>query len=164
MADSVQGSVSMSGRPVNPNTPQRTSRKRPADFTGMQKQKLEAAHAEELKIRQQELGLAMAEKSVADANRVVDYTGHVDPAVEDIDMNPVEVLSPEVYIRVNYPIEDMTFGRDVFLPGDKDHPLGLDATEPYIGSLKFYSFEEGVQYKVRRELAEHLDAKNYLWH
>lgn len=164
MADSVQGSMSMSGRPVNPNTPQRTSRKRPADFTGMQKQQLEADHAAELKLRQQELGLAMEAQAAENANRVVDYTGHVEPRVEDIDMNPVQVLDPIVRIRVNYPIEDMTFGRDVFLPGDKDHPLGENAEEPYIGSLRFYSFEEGVEYKVKRELAEHLDAKHYLWH
>lgn len=140
----------------------RTTRKRPADYTGQLKEAQEAQHLDELENRQAEIGLANAVKAAANQSEI-DYTGHQVHEAELV-AQAVEVLSPEVSIRVNYPIEDMTFGREVYPVGDPQHPLGESATEPYVGALRTYTFEEGRSYRVSRDLAEHLDKKGYLWH
>jgi hypothetical protein len=143
---------------------QRSTAKRPADFTGMRKQQLEAEHAAELKETAKSVGLAAENRAREISEMEVDYTGLQSPDIQEISPQPVAVKDPYTSIRVNYPIEDMTFGRDVYLPGDKEHPLGADATEPWVGGLKSYTFEEGISYRVPRALADYLDAKGYIWH
>lgn len=162
MTDSVQGSLSMTGRAVNPNSPQRTRGKAPADFTGKQMQKLQREKADELAKRAEEIGLAQQAQFDAEPEEI-DYTGHA-PLESEVEIQPVQVMEEEVWIRVNYPIQDMTWGRDVYYPGDDQHPLGKDATEPYVGPLRMFSFEEGKRYKVKKSLADYLDSKDYLWH
>lgn len=136
--------------PPNQNSPRNTTRKRPADLTGIRKQELEKEHAEELAESNKRMALVNAQK-VVELDQVHEF-------------GETRVNEPTTTIRVNYPIEDMTFGREVFLPGDADHPQGPDATDPYVGALRNWTFEEGQRYTVPTELAEHLDAKGYLWH
>jgi hypothetical protein len=141
---------------AGPGPNSRTSRKRPADFTGKLMQQQQVEQSEQLKLREKELGLANAVAS-QELLEEIDYTGRQTP--DQLDTRPVEVLDPDVSIRVNYPIEDMTFGREIISPGDPENGI-----PPVIGNLKSYSFEEGRPYKVPRAVAEHLDAKGYLWH
>lgn len=136
---------------AGPGPRARTSHKRPADLTGMRKQELEKEHAAELEESSKRMALVNAQK--------VQLLDEVHSAGD------IRVNEPTTTIRVNYPIEDMTFGREVFQAGDEDNPMGgLDSTEPYVGALRQWTFEEGQKYTVPTELAEHLDAKGYLWH
>jgi hypothetical protein len=143
--------------PTATNAPnQRTSRKRPADLTGKLMQQQQADHAVELETRAKELGLANEARS-EELKEEIDLTGRQTP--DDVEVMPVEVKHRNVSIRVNYPIEDMTFGREIISYGDPENGV-----PPVIGNLKSYTFEEGRNYLVPHEVAEHLDAKGYLWH
>lgn len=146
---------------------QRATRRPPTDFTGMRKQQLEAEHATELKEKERSIGMAAEAARLAGPEELdfEDALTHVERHVEEIEPNRVEVKSPTMSIRVNYPIEDMTFGREVYEVGDKKHPLGDAATEPWVGGLRTMTFHEGQVYSnVPREIGEYLDAKGYLWH
>lgn len=165
MTDSIQGTASVtSGRAVNPNSPQRTRRKGPMDFTGKKMQDLQKAHADELAAREQEIGLANAAARVA-REAEVDLTEMDFAEAEEVQLQPVQVKSEKVHnVRVNCNIDQMTYGRQVFMPGDEKHPLGKDATDPFIGAIRMYSFEEGVSYTMYRDMYEYLDDKGYIWH
>jgi hypothetical protein len=160
--------------PVAPPQPlQRSSasktRANPRDLTGKRKQELEAARADELAQREQEVATAATELRRVREDTVVDYTqgGATSPSVPPAGMAPrieeepdeVEVEAPFVQIRVNAPIDDMVFGRAAGHPGDPEAGLA-----PTPGPLQFYSFEEGVTYAVPRALAQHLDRIGYVWH
>lgn len=141
------------------------TRANPRDLTGKRKQELEAQAAEELAQREAEMALATQTAQLRRENEVVDYSqggfsspGGVSAEVEEIP-EEIEVQDPVVTIRVNAPIEDMTFGRTIEHPGDPEK--GIPAIT---GPLQFYNFEEGVTYRVPRPLAEHLDRLGYLWH
>lgn len=171
MTDSLQGNISVSGgRPANPNAPQRARRKSPLDFTGKQMQDLAEAKATELAQREKEIGLVNAVAAHRKATTEVDMTRAARVRVAQDELAEVELKTVEVRpkvmhgVRVNSPIQDMTFGRFVFQPGDPDHPLGADAAEPYVGPLQTMSFEEGVPYSMDTELYDYLDAKGYIWH
>jgi hypothetical protein len=138
-------------------------RPNPRDYSGVQKARLEAEHAEELEERAAEVALASAAQRVRRATEVVDYShgGHaapeqVQPAptrsitpelVAELEEAEVEVENPTIVIRVSSKIEDMVFGRDA-----------------ESGLLNFYSFDEGVRYRVPVALAIHLDEIGYLYH
>lgn len=110
---------------------------RPADFTGAQKAKLAKEHAEELKLRENEIALA-AEAEAEERNQLVDLT-----AVKEVQVAPAKpvVKTPHVTMRVNDKIEQMTYGAGTS-----------------------FDFEPGIHYKVDRDLYEHLDALGYVWH
>jgi len=131
-----------------------TQRKRPADFTGIQTERLNAEKAESLKERANEIALSH-ETAAVEKTGIIDYTGSDTPVV--IETAPVEVNDPYVNIRVNSPIEQMTFGRQVLDPGDPE-----TGRPPAMGDMNTFTFEEGQAYKVPRELADHLDSKGYL--
>lgn len=193
MTDSLNGNLSVTGRAVNPNTPQRTRRKAPTDLTGRRMQELQAQHAEELREREKEIGLAADQARAEREGTVVDYTSKPAPPVTDLELErqPVVVEEPNVRIRVNYPLPDMTYGRWVYQSDDPDHPLAAEREacedrqirankdtdnfrptheecgahdESYVGNLRTYAFEEGVEYRVPRDLALYLDNKGYVWH
>jgi hypothetical protein len=145
--------------PPRINSPRNTTSKRPADFTGQLKTQLEKDHAEELTARDAEIARVTAVQALEDTQEVdtsldAVLQGHIDMAEK------VEVKSAKVHgVRVNYPIEDMTFGRIILDPGDPENGIA-----PVIGPLRNMSFEEGKPYTMDREVYEHLDAKGYIWH
>lgn len=130
-----------------------TQRKRPADFTGIQTERLN----EEKKVERAAAKIAMvnATEDVTGPS-FVDYTD-ADIPLPEIEVHEVEVNNPYRTIRVNTKIENMTFGRKIEHPGDPEH--GIPAV---MGGLPMYNFDEGKSYKVPREMAEHLEARGYL--
>ena len=150
--------------PREVGTGPRNQRKRPGDLTGTQGQRLAA----ERDARQVEEAEARAAEKVQERttalNTVVDYThGGVQTLqrVDEVDV-PDEPLPETMTIRVNYPIEDMTFGREVVRPpvfGEHGEVL----QPAVLGGLNTYNFEEGKQYVVPRELGGHLKSLGYVY-
>lgn len=146
--------------PREVGTGPRNQRKRPGDLTGVQGQQLAA----ERDARQAEAVEAAEAAKVADraekVSSVVDYT---QPAavVQEVDV-PAEPLPETMKIRVNYPIEDMTFGREVIAPPKFDEE-GRMTDAPILGGLNTYNFEEGREYIVSRDLGEHLTRLGYVY-
>jgi hypothetical protein len=66
------------------------------------------------------------------------------------------------HVRVSYPIEQMTFGKEVIDAGEFDD-AGLCTRLPVLGPLKMYSFEEGREYRMTPEMAGHLRQQGYLY-
>jgi hypothetical protein len=66
------------------------------------------------------------------------------------------------HVRVSFPIEEMTFGKEVVDPGEFDD-TGLCTRLPVLGPLKMYSFEEGREYRMTPEMAGHLRQQGYLF-
>ena len=139
----------------------RTQTKRPGDLTGTRGQKLTQERDEAQEAALAEAAAAKAGERVEKLSTVVDYTETSRPAAEAIEV-PVEVHEPFMTIRVNYPIEEMTFGKEVITPAEyNEHG---EVTKPAVlGGLLSYNFEEGVQYKVPRELGAHLKEKGYVY-
>jgi len=139
----------------------RTQRKRPGDLTGVHSQQLaEARDKDKAQAVQDEADLAAAER-VQKLNTVVDYTQGGVRTDHVVETEPV-VVPKEMTIRVNYPIEEMTFGREVISPPEYDEN-GLCTKQAILGGLNRYDFEEGVQYKVPWDLGEHLKQKGYVY-
>lgn len=163
------------GEPVSArNSGPRTQRKRPGDLTGIRKQRGEAEHSEELATKQAEMALANARQTARQLDEVIDYTDderslftpqHEDfenadtPLPEQYASDAIDVTKPTTEIRVNTKIEDMTFGRQVLDPGDRD-----EGRDPVLGNLRYFNFDEGQRYNVPTALALHLDELGYLWH
>jgi hypothetical protein len=141
----------------------RDQRKRPGDLTGVRGQQLAATRDND---RADQLAAATA---VAVAEReekrstVVDYSQH-GVIEEDVDLTaaPEEPHDEHMVIRVNFPIEDMTFGREVISPDEFDED-GKLVKAAVLGRLNTYNFEEGVQYKVPGELGQHLTRLGYVY-
>jgi len=135
-----------------PSSP-RTQRKRPADFTGIQSERLN----EEKKVERAASKIAMVNAvDEVSGPQFVDYTG-ADIPLPEVEVHEVEVNNPYRTIRVNTKIEQMTFGRRVMDPGDPQHGI-----PPIMGDLPMYNFDEGKSYRVPKDMAEHLEAKGYL--
>ena len=139
----------------------RTQVKRPGDLTGTRGQKLAQERDDAQEAALAEAAAAKAGERVEKLSTVVDYTETSRPVAEVVDA-PVEVQPKEMTIRVNYPIEDMTFGKEVITPAEyNEHG---EVTKPAVlGGLLNYNFEEGVQYKVPFELGAHLKEKGYVY-
>jgi hypothetical protein len=144
------------------NSSPRTQAKRPGDLTGVRGQALakEAAAAKVEAANQVET--ALAEQKAAKLNTVVDYTGQQTPKPVEVDMTEVEAKPKFRRIRVNYPIQDMTFGKEILDEGEMDE-RGNYIRYPILGSLRTYNFEEGVYYDVPADVADHLASIGYLW-
>lgn len=142
----------------------RNQRKRPGDLTGVRNQKLVAEVAD----KQEEEAAQAAEAAKADytekVTSVVDYTDagrRGATPVTEVTEEPVEVKDRTVRIRVNYPIEQMTFGKEVLDPGGVDD--NGDYHAPVLGNLRTFDFEEGRAYDVDPELAAHLKGLGYVY-
>lgn len=148
--------------PREVGTGPRNQRKRPGDLTGVQGQKLaaerDAAQEEALAAAQEAKEADRAEK----LSSVVDYShgGRV-REVEAVD-TPSEPKPETMRIRVNYPIEDMTFGREVVSPPELDEH-GNVIKPAVLGGLNTYNFEEGREYIVSFELGAHLKSLGYVY-
>lgn len=79
----------------------------------------------------------------------------------DVD-GEVEVRAKKEYIRVNFPIDDMTYGREVLDVGAQDEN-GAYTRAPRLGNLRKLDFEEGVKYLVDSDVADHLRSLGYLY-
>lgn len=136
-------------------------RRRPGDLTGVRSQKL----AEERD--QDRADQLAAEQRVVESERevlrhtVVDYTQHgvVEELLPD---EPVEAHPEHMIIRVSYPIDEMTFGKEVISDAVFDEH-GVMTQAPVLGRLQRYDFKEGVQYKVPWELGMHLRRLGYVY-
>jgi hypothetical protein len=149
--------------PREVGTGPRNQRKRPGDLTGTQGQKLAQERDEAQAQALAEAAAAKVEDRTTALNTVVDYTkgGRPPAEVEEVD-TPLEPQPTSVRIRVNYPIEDMTFGREVISPAEFDEE-GRLTKAPVLGGLNTYDFEEGVQYDVSPDLARHLKSLGYVY-
>lgn len=74
----------------------------------------------------------------------------------------VEVSSKKEWIRVNYPIDDMTYGREVIDPG-LINDMGVYERPPRLGNLRVLNFEEGTKYLVDKDVADHLRSLGYVY-
>jgi hypothetical protein len=137
------------------NSGPRTQRKRPADFTGIQSERLN----EEKKVAKLEASsrIAMITAEAAEAkNDIIDYTG-ADIPLPEAEVQEVEINDPYRTIRVNTKIEQMTFGRSVMDAGDPAN--GIPAI---MGSMNTFNFDEGQSYRVPKDLSDHLNRLGYL--
>jgi hypothetical protein len=92
----------------------------------------------------------------------VDYTGTQTPDVPEVEeVEEVEAKPKTERIRVNFEVQDMTFGREVLDPGEFDaHGVMLRA--PRLGNLRTYNFEPGRWYIVPADVAAHLRYIGYI--
>lgn len=141
----------------------------PTDATGREKARLQEAHAKEIKANQGRMSMTVAAEAEQN-NDIVDLSEHDNPAdrqtdelnrrgpqvqpadaqknlVEDLgpvpqfEENDLEVANPTRTMRVNTPLEQMTFGHGTS-----------------------YNFELGRRYKVSKPLYDHLDELGYVYH
>lgn len=151
-----------------PPATNRTQRKRPGDLTGVRGQALaaEAARQKEEAARQVQSVLEV-EREIK-LNTDVDYSTKVAPAVRRLEVDgevvveDVEVETPKRRIRVNYPIEEMTFGKEIISPAEIDEN-GFVVKPAVLGGLRTYTFEEGRWYVVDADLAGHLAFLGYIY-
>lgn len=152
-----------------PPASNRTQRKRPGDLTGVRGQQL-AAEAQLNKAEEaRQVQAAIKVEREIKLNTDVDYTTkHLAvqkvPSTVDGELVVEEIVIeiPKRRIRVNYPIEDMTFGREVVSPGEMDE-RGAYVRPPVLGGLRSYTFEEGRWYVVDSDLADHLAFLGYIY-
>lgn len=115
-------------------------RKRAGDLTGIETERLQKEHQDELKKRAQEISM-MAEVEAEQNEIPIDYsTGPLTQVPELEEEDEIELKPATQTIILNTNLESVTFGAG-----------------------KHYTFEEGKKYTVSRELAEHLRSKGLLW-
>lgn len=148
----------------------RTQRKRPGDLTGVRGQALAAEAAANKEEATRQVQEARAIEREVKLMTDVDYTTKVKPIQkvpvatdgDEVVIEEIEVEVPTRRIRVNYPIEDMTFGREVISAGEMD-ATGAYVKPPVLGGLRNYSFEEGRWYVVDQDLADRLAFLGYIY-
>ena len=142
----------------------RSQVKRPGDLTGVNGQKLakerDEREAEEAQARLDDAQQDRTEKltTVVDVSETPNGRREAAEVVE----SEVEVHPATMLIRVNYPIEQMTFGREVVSqPVYGEH--GEILQPAVLGGMMTYDFEEGQQYRVEWELGMHLKSLGYVY-
>jgi hypothetical protein len=116
-----------------------TSKAKPTDTTGRQREAQQAAFADEQAEASQNMAMATAQKAVALETEVIDATV---PNKATIIVDEPTIVNDEgkvITIRVVEDIENMTFGAG-----------------------NYYSFKAGQKYQVTQDLARHLEEKGYL--
>lgn len=153
-----------------PPATNRTQRKRPGDLTGVRGQALAAEAVKNKEEAARQVQEALDIEREVKINTDVDYSTKLKPVQKtqvakddgEVVIEDVEVEIPTRRIRVNYPIEDMTFGREVVSPGELDE-RGAYTKAPILGSLRNFTFEEGRWYVVDADLADHLAFLGYVY-
>lgn len=151
-----------------PNQSPRSQRKRPGDLTGVRTQQLAAQAEKEKAETRAQTAQALEDEKNARLVTEVDYTSQTrEKDREDAQAIPsgpadVEVKPRTKRIRVNYPIQDMTFGREV-ITAPEYHDDGTLKKPPVLGSLRTFNFEEGRWYVVDHDVAEHLAYLGYVY-
>lgn len=136
------------------NTPARP-RKAGGDFTGQQ----QAKNAEEKKLELKEAAERMSVITAVEAevrDTIIDMTDPTNP-VPEVQVRQVEVSSPVRVIVTNQDMDNVTWGREVYDPGNIE-----EGRPAVMGPLKMFSFKEGQRYKIQADLANHLNDKGYL--
>lgn len=149
------------------NASPRTQRKRPGDMTGVRGQQLAAQAALEKAEQAAQTEAGLESQRVAKLATEVDYTSEGRTkarlaAASDVEEVEVEVRELTRRIRVNYPIDEMTFGREVISQPEYDEN-GVMTQAPVLGGLRSYTFEEGRWYTVDSDLADHLAFLGYIY-
>lgn len=137
-------------------TPAGGARKRPADFTGKETERLNEERKAERIEAASRMATVNAEREEA-SNEIVDYFPEAGVDLPSIEVRKVEASTPYRIIRVNSDIDKMVFGREVVDPGDVE--VGRPAV---MGSIKMWDFKEGQSYRVSKDMAEHLNRLGYL--
>lgn len=152
-----------------PPATNRTQRKRPGDLTGVRGQQLAAEALANKAESQRQVQDAREIEREEKINTDVDYSTRLQPVQKvpvevegEIVIEDVVVEIPKRRIRVNYPIDDMTFGREVVFPGELNE-YGSYVRAPILGGLRNFSFEEGRWYVVDADLAAHLTFLGYVY-
>lgn len=121
-----------------------STKAKPNDFTGIEREKAIAKAAEEQKLRTANLSMATAAEQVLIDTTALDVTTGKTVIIDEVESLPeVEVEDPStklVKIRIR---EDL---------------------ETTYGAGNNYSFEAGKFYYVPKGFADHLDEKNQVWH
>jgi hypothetical protein len=136
------------------------SRKRAADLTGKQMERLAEDRKTEVIEASQRIALVNAQQKAA-KEEIIDYTNSSEP-LPVVEVRQAEVNTPFRMIRVNQDIDQMTYGREVIDSGDYDNPDMSQRRPAVMGPMHMYSFAEGQMYRVPREVAEHLNDKGYV--
>jgi hypothetical protein len=145
------------------NASPRTQQKRPGDLTGLRGQQLTVEAEKNKAEAASQVERALEEEKQRKRSEVVDYTGSQTPAPAQVEeTDEVEAKNPVRRIRVNYPVEQMTFGKEIITPGEFDE-RGNMVTPPVLGNLRQYTFEEGRWYDVPADVAEHLAFLGYVY-
>ena len=140
----------------------RDQRKRPGDLTGVRGQQLATKRDEEKADALAAAAAVAAQERETRRHTVVDYTKGGVVEDDDVDYSiPVEAHPDHMTIRVNYPIEEMTFGKQVL--EDAVFENGVCVKPAVLGRLNTYEFEEGVEYIVPWELGLHLKRLGYVY-
>lgn len=169
-----------------PPATQRTQRKRPGDLTGVRGQQLAQEAARQKAEAKRQVVDALEDERETRLSTEVDYSTPVQhvkrpvrkPKTEvvvvdgeeteqetsetELVIEEIEVKPRTRKIRVNYPIEEMTFGREVLQMPEYDE-YGNVVKAPILGNLRRFDFEEGRWYTVDEELAEHLAFLGYIY-
>jgi hypothetical protein len=116
------------------------TQKKPADFTGRQRDALAQQALEEQQNRANELAKATAEAAIKVETEVIYATepNRAQPIVVD-EVISTNAKGKTVTIRVSDTIDAMTFGAG-----------------------NYYSFKAGQKYEVTEDLAQHLEEKGYV--
>ena len=152
-----------------PPATNRTQRKRPGDLTGVRGQQLAAEALANKEESQRQVQQAREIEREERINTDVDYSTKLRPVQKrqvevdgELVIEDVAVEIPTRRIRLNYPITDMTFGREVIDPGEVNE-FGAYIRPPILGGLRNFSFEEGRWYTVDADLADHLAFLGYIY-
>ena len=116
-----------------------TSKAKPTDATGRQREKLQAEFLEQQEEAASKMAMATAEKAVALETEIIDATKPNKAEVIIDEATVVATGDETVTIRVVEDIDHMTFGAG-----------------------NYFSFKAGQKYQVTRDLARHLEEKGYL--
>lgn len=121
-----------------------STKAKPNDFTGMEREKAIAQAQEEHQLRASSLSMATAQEQTLMETTALDVTTGKTVIIDDVESLPeVEVEDPStklVKIRIR---------------------SDLDTT---IGAGKQYIFEAGKFYYVPKNVADHLEEKQQVWH
>lgn len=151
-----------------PPATNRTQRKRPGDLTGVRGQALAAEAARQKEEAARQVQAALEVDREVKLNTDVDYTTQTKAVIRKVEVDgevvveDVEVELPKRRIRVNYPIEEMTFGKEIVSPAEVDEN-GFVMKPAVLGGLRTYTFEEGRWYVVDADLAGHLAFLGYIY-
>lgn len=150
-----------------PASTQRTQGKRPGDLTGVRGQQLARAAAKEKAESAAQVAEALEEERLVKLTTEVDYSSATlekqrADVLAGVVEGDVDVRPRTKRIRVNFAIEDMTFGREVLRQAKYDDN-GVEIAPAVLGSLRTYSFEEGRWYTVDIDLADHLTFLGYVY-
>jgi hypothetical protein len=116
-----------------------TSKAKPTDATGRQREKQQAEFAEQQQEAAANMAMATAQKAINLDTEVIDATEPNRVTVIVDEPTIVNAGDEVTTIRVVEDIEHMTFGAG-----------------------NFYSFKAGQKYQVTKDLARHLEEKGYL--